>query len=110
MLYKNSTIINNYYSNDYVNKYAISNKFYDALIYNIPIWGNPNVFLGEIIKQYGLGYGLSLDSNIKEKLILEYEKFDYNAFRISCRKLLMEVKKEEEFFETKIREFLTPEK
>jgi hypothetical protein len=56
--YNRCDIINNYYSSDYINKYAISNKFYDSLVYKIPIWGNPNVYLGQTIKQNGLGIAL----------------------------------------------------
>jgi len=104
--YSRCDIINNYYSDEYINKYAISNKFYDSLVYKIPIWGNPNVYLGQAIKQYGLGIALRLDNNIKEKLINEFESFNYDKFQINCTKLLKEIRDEENNFELQIIKFL----
>lgn len=103
-LLDDANIINSYYDHSkIVNKYAISNKFYDAAIYRKPLWANPETFMGKLAIEKGIGIDCSIDPN---KMFIEYEKIDEQAFDQSCRKVVDEIMKDEDVFVNKMSLFL----
>lgn len=103
-------IINGYYDEkEYINKYAISNKFYDSIIFKIPILVNKDVYLGEIVDQKYLGLAINIDNYSKHELSeIVHEKisnFDYVKFYKMCDELLQEIIIEDNLFKEKLAVF-----
>lgn len=105
-LYKNIDVINNYYGYNRVNKYAVSNKFYDSLILKKPILVNNRVYLGEVVEKYNLGFSIDLKHFDKEKFINDYFNFNFNNFITQANTILDKCLKEEDYFNLKVLEFL----
>lgn len=98
-LLENATIINNCYG--YKKgagnklKYAISNKFYDGLIYHIPQFVEENGFKADLVKQYGVGIALNLKRDIGEQIIEYLNSIDFLKFVNNCNTLLRKVIEED---------------
>src|SRR5699024_8164319 len=90
-------IINAYYSEKkYANMYAISNKYYDALIYKKPILVNSNVHIGKIVSQNKVGFAVDINkSDVTNKIYNDYLKFDFKEFYDRCDEVLQKVLKED---------------
>jgi len=102
-------IINGYYDGkDFVNKYAISNKFYDCIIYRIPILVNSDVYLGELVKKNNLGIVVNLneDIDINEVIYEKYKNFDFNIFNKNCEDILKGIISDDDKFKEAIGKFI----
>jgi hypothetical protein len=105
-LLEGSNIINSYYSSDiYANKYAMPNKYYDALIYRIPLWANPNVYVGQRSIECGIGIDVKLDNDAPEKINRILKSFNWKKFEENCWQELHKISIEDEVFERKLNEF-----
>lgn len=89
-------IINNSYENTYGTKFAISNKFYDGIVYHIPQLVECNCYKEALIKEYPVGIALSPnDDSFAEKLFQYHRNLDENKFNKACDDLRKKVNKEE---------------
>ncbi|CCV65104.1 Putative sugar transferase, fragment [Paracholeplasma brassicae] len=105
-----SDIINSYYpGKDPVNHYALSNKFYDAIIYKKPLWANPDVYLGQIALENGIGLNVRLSDNLAEELYTAYMGIDKMKFEANCDSLLKFILEDERYFYLKIKDFFNSE-
>ncbi len=106
-LLKDATIILSYYSSDnYANKFALPNKYYDALIYKIPLWANPDVYVGRRAIEAGIGLNIVLDRTSPDAILNVLSKFDLKKFEDNCTKELSRILKEDENFIKKLHHFI----
>lgn len=106
-LIKSADIICYNYLESFNNNIALANKYYDSLIYKIPLLGNIKTYSGKLIHKNNVGISLDMDDKyFKEKLIEYMSKFDYQTFYDNTFKLLEDIKKDEEIFFTKVQEFI----
>lgn len=95
-LVKNTDIIDNMY--DYTNynqSLAITNKFYDGIIYKLPQICQINSLMGEIVEKNGLGIMVDLSNDNALNLIRDYLiNIDWEQFNKNCENYLDKVIKE----------------
>lgn len=94
-LLSGADIINAYYLYNETNRYAMANKFYDAAIYKIPLWANPDTYMGKLAIEKGIGINCGLDP---DKMYEEYMKLETDKFEVSCSSVLEEVLSDERIF------------
>lgn len=92
-------IINNSYMTDKIMEvqYAISNKYYDGVVYKVPQLVEINTYKYNKVIDKGLGIGISPeDDNFADKLYNYYHNIDQEKFNENCRDALNEIIKEDE--------------
>lgn len=87
-------------------RYAISNRFYDGLIYRIPQLVETRVYKSEVVENAGVGIAIDAGSDFADKLYNYYKSLDICDFEQNCKKLLDEVIAEDDLFINKIDEFV----
>lgn len=103
-LLEDTDIINSYYDdNDIVNKFAISNKYYDAIIYKKPLWANPNTYMGKLAISQGIGLNCSIDA---DAMYNEYIELDKKKFEKKCELILTEILEDEKIFYKMLNSFI----
>lgn len=108
-LLANADILNNSYQTEKVMevKYAISNKFYDGLIYGIPQLVEPETYKQKIVEENYLGIGLDVnDIDFSNKLYDFYFSLDEERFNYNCDKYLEKIIDEDKFYISKIKSFI----
>lgn len=106
-LIENATIINSYYgSENYANMYALSNKYYDSLIYKKPLWANPKLYIGKRAIDRGIGIDLELNNDAPNRLIGLLNNFNWEDFYDDCDKELKKVLDEDKLFVDKLNDFI----
>lgn len=101
------SLINGYYEETKIaNTTAVSNKYYDSMIYKVPFWGNPKCFVGHISEQNGIGVCEYLDADIKEKIVERLRDFNYSEFIENCEKTLSEIIAEDQDFTNTVESFI----
>lgn len=106
-LLENSTVINSYYSSEvYANKFAMPNKYYDTLIYRIPLWANPKVYVGQRAIEKGIGINVILNDEAPDKICSIFNNFNWAEFNENCEKELGVVLREDQIFIQKVKEFI----
>lgn len=87
--------------------YAISNKYYDGLIFKIPQIVEAGTYKTRICKNNEIGFSVDInDDDLANKLYDWYFSIDETKFNLSCNELLEIVKKETEIYEKNIVQFL----
>ena len=106
-IYEKISFINAIYGNESLEvTTALPNRLYDALIFKKPILTSKGTFLGEIVEKNGIGIAIDLDKdNVKNKLDLYIENFDYEKFKDICNQLLTSYVEEQSEFERQICKF-----
>ena len=98
-LLDNATLINNFYGYNKNEgkklKYAVSNKFYDGLIYHIPQIVEGKGYKADLVKKYGLGIVLDLEKDIREQITNYLKSFNRHIFIDNCNALLSKVIEED---------------
>lgn len=93
-----------YPTKDYNVKYAISNKFFESLLFEVPCFFSENIFLGQLVKEYQIGIVVNpykIDSikkllrNLNQNKILELKN---NLMEYKKNKKIYWEEKEEELF------------
>ncbi len=90
-LYNNADILNNSYNTRKVMevKYAISNKYYDGLIYGIMQLVETNTYKHRLVEEKGLGVGLEPeDEDFADKLYNYYHGLNEVEFNSNCDNIL----------------------
>lgn len=91
---KSAALIHNMYQND-TTKYAMGNKFYDGLVFRLPLVCTKGSFMGETAEKYGVGIALDpCDPDFADKIYDYYTALDEKAFKESCDAALEKVLKE----------------
>lgn len=109
-LLSNADIINNSYDPKigYEVKYAISNKFYDGIIFRIPQLVEIGTFKQNKVEELEIGIGLETDINdFSDRLYEYYFSIDEDKFNANCEKKLNNIKDEDKLYLERIRSFLS---
>lgn len=107
-LLKDAAILNNCYGGrdgDQL-KYAVSNRFYDGLIYHIPQLVETDGYKAEITDKYRVGISLNADKQFADKLFEYYKNIDAEEFDTACNEALEEIIQEDNLYIKKIDEFI----
>ena len=108
-LLKDAAILNNCYGGRDGNqlKYAISNRFYDGLLYHIPQLVETDGYKAEVTAKWGVGVSLNAESTFADELFDYYENIVEDEFDIACTQAMNDVVKEDDIYIKKIDEFIT---
>lgn len=102
---KDSTFLNIFYPRIITHDTAMSNRFYNSLIYKRPMIVTKNTTQGDYAEQYHLGVVLEECSKLSERLT-EFVQIDFVDYANRCNKLLEEFLKDQQSFENTVRSFL----
>lgn len=101
-----SSILNIYYPKVKTHSSALSNRFYNALIYKKPMIVTKNSIQGDYVEKYKLGIAITDCTNLSDKIKLYFAKTDANDFCEKCNSLLMQFDKDYELFHAKVIKFI----
>lgn len=87
-------------------KYAVSNRFYDGIIYHIPQLVETEGFKPEWANKSGIGISFPPDSDFADKLYEYYQSIDANSFDQACDHELKKIIDEDDIFINKIDNFI----
>lgn len=108
-LLKDADILNNSYWIDNENEvlYAVSNRYYDGLIYRIPQLVEANTYKTSICEENKIGIGLDPRNNNFADLLYEwYFSVNEHLFGERCESLLVDAIKDDENATSKLRSFI----
>ena len=109
-LLRNAGILNNCYGSTRNAgnrvKYAVSNRFYDGMIYHIPQLVETAGFKSEWAKETGIGISIPADKYFADKLFEYYKNIDSKEFDKACNNALEQVIMEDDEYISKIDFFI----
>jgi hypothetical protein len=105
-LIKDADFLNIYYPPTIGNKTAMSNRFYNALIYKKPIIALKDSTQGMYVEKYKLGIVIKSCSNLNEQIQEFVSNFNKDEFNQNCIILLKEFRNNYEIFRNKFIDFL----
>jgi hypothetical protein len=108
-LLKYTDILNNSYITDKLIEieYAISNKYYDGLIYKIPQLVETNTLKQKITEENEVGIGIDVDNdNFAEILYQYYYSINPDKFNMQCKKTLSRIIDEDNKYSRSILTFI----
>ena len=89
---KNTDLIHNIYGGSNMNL-AVSNKYYDGLLYEIPQLVMKGSFMSVLVNNTGIGLAINpADKDFADKIFEYYKAIDRKAFESNCREALAKVK------------------
>lgn len=103
---RESTFLNIFYPRIISHDTALSNRFYNGLIYRKPMLVTKNTVQGDYIEQKQLGLSLENCKNLDEKLKEYIKTIDYNSFNERCNDLLLQFLKDYEVLEDRVKAFV----
>ena len=110
LLLKDAHILNNCYG--YTQnagnklKYAVSNRFYDGMIYHIPQLVEPDGFKPEWANESGIGVSFPPDKNFANKLYDYYKNIESESFDKACNRELERVIEDDDRYIEMIDKFI----
>ena len=102
---QSSTFLNIFYPRVITHDTALSNRFYNSLIYRKPMIVTKNTMQGDYAEKYNIGVALAECSNLKNAL-KDFMNQDYNAYAERCDSLLQEFLNEQERFKELVYRFI----
>lgn len=109
-LLENANILNNCYGYTIGAgnklKYAVSNRFYDGIIYHIPQLVEPNGYKTEWAEKAGLGVAYFPDDGFADKLYKYYQSINADEFDNACQNEIERVINEDDTYIRMIDRFI----
>lgn len=102
---RSTTFMNIFYPRVITHDTALSNRFYNSLIYRKPMIVTKDTIQGDYAEKYNVGIALADCSNLKSAL-KTFMCQDYNAYAERCDNLLQTFLNDQERFEKLICEFV----
>ena len=87
-------------------KYAVSNRFYDGMIYHIPQLVEPDGYKTDWAGSKNLGIGLTISDHFADDLCSYYAAIDSETFDLNCKAALAEILAEDDRYISEIDAFL----
>jgi len=87
-------------------KYAVSNRFYDGMIYHIPQLVEPEGYKPEWANRSGIGVSFLPNEGFADKLYAYYQNLDCTFFDIACDRELEQVVNDDNRYIEMIDEFI----
>lgn len=103
---KQATFLNIFYPRVITHDTALSNRFYNALIYRKPMIVTTDTTQGWYVEQNQLGLSLCNCDNLDEKMKDFLDSFDYSSFKSRCNELLSGFLQDYNLWENRVKEFL----
>ena len=103
---REASFLNIFYPRKLSHDTALSNRFYNALIYHKPMLVTTNTTQGDYVELYQLGLSLDSCDNLDFKIKRALETSDYAAFSKRCDNLLEVFLKDYEIWKAKVLEFV----
>lgn len=103
----NATFMNIFYPRLITHDTALSNRFYNSLIYKKPMIVTRHTTQGDYVERNGLGIALDNCENLFDSLICFINTTDYSEYYEHCNHLLMEFLKDHKLFENAVRSFVS---
>lgn len=100
------SMLNIFYPKIQSHSTALSNRFYNSLIYKKPMIVTSNSTQGDYVEKYGLGLSLDNCSNLDEKINKYLSNFNYKEFIGRCNELLELFLKDTIILKSTIKDFL----
>ena len=101
VIINNTDILFNVYGNDLHVKYAISNKYYDALIYRKPLIVSKGTTMEDITK--GIAFGVDESLFNVDELLKWYDNLDFTILNKICERKLEEIQADMDKFEIAVK-------
>ncbi len=103
-----AALLNNSYGDEKQNEiqYALSNRYYDGLIYHIPQLIETGSFKANLVESNGVGIALDVDASFADNLARYYDTIDKVSFDDACSKELNSVILEDDLYIQKIDDFI----
>lgn len=98
--------INIYYPDLITHNTALSNRFYNALVFKRPMIVKSGSIQGELVEKYNLGLSITDCSYLGNKLVEYKRTFKYEEFKLNCSQLLQDFGSDYKVFKQEIVEFL----
>ncbi len=99
-------LINIFREDNIINRFALPNKLYDAVLSGIPVTVyDHNIAIANYVKQYNLGIVLNEKGDLKEQLLRYAQTFDAIAYRTGRDEFIRQVRKDLQRFEDRLTEF-----
>ena len=87
-------------------KYAVSNKYYDGLIYAIPQVVEANGYKAELVERNGVGFEVSTADGFADALFQYYHSLNRDDFTLRCKRALQEILRDDDQYIEKIDEYI----
>ena len=101
-------IINNCFANDRFQKYAMTNRFYDAVSNMKPQIVNAGSYSQKIVEENGLGLAIDpADENLGDKIRQWFESLDTDKFHERCREYMRLVEEDEAALSARLQDYLS---
>ena len=89
---KNTDLIHNIYGGSNMNL-AVSNKYYDGLIFGVPQLVMKNSYMGVLVNNNGIGKAVNpKDKSFADEVYEYYKSIDQKKFKNNCRTALEKIK------------------
>lgn len=102
---KTATFLNIFYPRIITHDTAMSNRFYNSLIYKKPMIVTQDTIQGDYAEKYELGVAIKDGEMLAEKL-REFLKKDYAEYCKRCNNLLKSFLEDQRVFEEKVEDFI----
>lgn len=103
---KNSTFLNIFYPDLLTHKTALSNRFYNAILYRKPMIVNKGQIQGDYCEKYNLGIAVDNIHNLSRQLSEWLDNLNYSEFENNCIFLLEKFILDYNHFEKVLRNFI----
>lgn len=103
----NADMLMYYYPCNYNCDRALANKYYDGLIYMLPLIGNAQTFSGKLLQSNQLGISINnVEAKYLDTIYDYYKSLDYKKFTGNCMSVLNKIIEEDKEYMNRIRGFL----
>ena len=102
---KRATFLNIFYPRRPTHETAISNRFYNSLIFRKPMITTIGTIQGDYTERYGLGLAIQSADGLADRLEKYFESFDAVEFEQQRTRLLREFKSDYDLFENMVKTF-----
>ena len=107
---KKASLLNIFYPKIVSHSTALSNRFYNALVYKKPMIVTAKSTQGDYVEKYDLGLSLEDCSELSEKIQRFFKNTDEEAFNQRCNNLLREFIRDYDEFYKVVKNFIDIEK
>ena len=102
---KSSSFLNIFYPRIITHDTALSNRFYNSLLYKRPMIVTKNTTQGEYAEKYGIGIAVDNCNNLVQEM-QHFLTCNYDDYAKRCDNLLRDFLKEQEIFVSSVRKFI----
>ena len=98
--------MNIYYPRKISHDTALSNRFYNALIFCKPMIVTKNTIQGDLAEKYGVGIAIDNCETLADKLLQYRTQFNVEAYMKGRNQLLSEILEQQDEFKLSVNNFI----